>query len=94
MRLLTADEKKLTRRVYNLAGLSPRTDDMAILIARRIPGFVCSYKPDYRQMLMNGWPKSVTEGSNKDWGWSFQQSLPQFVDKVLAGMRAETKRPS
>lgn len=43
-----ADNSKLSRRIYNLAGLSFSAGELAEEIKKRIPDFECTFKPDFR----------------------------------------------
>lgn len=85
---MAADDKKLTKRVYNLAGLSFSAGELADEIKKHVPDFVCTFKPDFRQKIADTWPKVIQEESNKDWGWNFTQTLPQLADKIFADMKA------
>jgi hypothetical protein len=94
--MLAADDKKFTKRVYNLAGLSFSAGELANEIKRYVPEFVCSFKPDFRQAIADTWPKLIQEESNKDWGWKFTQTLPQLVDKIFGDIKeaAKVKTPA
>ena len=88
MQLIDTDNAKLTRRIYNLGGLSYSAGDLAREIKRHIPEFECTFKPDERQAIADTWPKVLNDSSNKDWGWNFTQTLPQLVDKIFADINA------
>eukprot|EP00826_Nyctotherus_ovalis_P029450 TRINITY_DN2327_c0_g1_i10.p1 TRINITY_DN2327_c0_g1~~TRINITY_DN2327_c0_g1_i10.p1 ORF type:complete len:179 (+),score=40.08 TRINITY_DN2327_c0_g1_i10:534-1070(+) len=92
--LIEADRKKLSRRVYNLAGVKFTAKELAEEIERRVPEFRCSFVPDYRQVRINQWPREVDESSNKDWGWEFKQTLPELVDKIFSDINANSKSDS
>ena len=47
--LLNADNDKLKRRVYNLAGISFSPEQLAASVKKFIPDFTIEYKPDFRQ---------------------------------------------
>ncbi len=83
VKLMEADNAKLTRRVYNLAGISVSAGELAEAIKRRVPEFVCTFKPDERQKILDTWPRSLVDSSNKDWGWSYEVNAQQFVDRVF-----------
>jgi hypothetical protein len=46
---LNADNNKLRRRVYNLAGISFSPEQLAASVKKCIPDFTIAYKPDFRQ---------------------------------------------
>ena len=47
--LLNADNNKLRRSVYNLAGISFSPEQLAASVKKCIPDFTIEYKPDFRQ---------------------------------------------
>jgi len=75
---IDAKDSVLTRRTYNLAGMSFSNRDLELEILkykliilnqnRTIPDFVCTYKPDFRDPIAKSWPESLTNEDNKDWG--------------------------
>lgn len=91
IKLIEADNKSLTRRVYNLGGLSFTAGDLAKEIKRHIPEFECTFKPDFRQAIADTWPKTLSQESNKDWGWNFTQTLPKLVDKIFSDIKKNPK---
>lgn len=88
---MEADNKKLTRRIYNLAGISFTAGELATEIKKQIPDFVCTFVPDKRQAVANSLPRSFCEESNKDWGWNFKQTLPELVAKMLKDVKEQSK---
>ena len=86
-----ADEKKFTRRTYNLAGLSFSAGELAKEIKKHVPEFECTFKPDFRQAIADTWPKLCQEGCNKEWGWNFTQTLPQLVEKIFGDIKEAAK---
>lgn len=76
------------RSSYNLSGFSFTPKDIAAEIAREIPGFTISYKPDFRQQIADSWPGSIddTEARN-DWGWSPKYDLKSMSADMLANLR-------
>jgi len=94
IQFLEADNDKLTRRVYNLAGMSLTPADFANEIKKTIPDFECNYVPDFRQAIADSWPGSISEEANKDWGWKFNQTIQELVAKIFADIKRneEAKR--
>lgn len=76
------------RSSYNLSGFSFTPKDIAAEIAREIPGFTISYKPDFRQQIADSWPGSIddTEARN-DWGWKPKYDLKSMSADMLANLR-------
>ena len=72
-----ADPKRLGRRAYNVAGLSPTAAEIAASIDRGIgrihPGarFKGAFVPkDPRQAIADSWPRVLDDScARKDWGW-------------------------
>ncbi len=60
---------------------------LAAAIKRKVPKFVCTYKPDPRQKVLDSWPREMDERSNVEWGWAFRQSLDEFVAKMLEDVK-------
>ena len=91
VKLIDADNAKLTRRVYNLAGLSFSAGELAQEIKKRIPEFECTFKPDFRQAIADTWPRVLNDESNKDWGWNFTQTLAQLAEKIFTDIKNNPK---
>ena len=71
-----ADNSKLTRRVYNLTGMSFTPAELAASIKKCVPDFEIEYAPDYRAAIAETWPRSIDDSeSKKDWGWEHNYSL-------------------
>jgi nucleoside-diphosphate-sugar epimerase len=85
IQLMEADPSKLTvRSSYNMAGISFTPRMIATEIARRMPGFEISYKPDFRQAIADSWPASIDDTvAKKDWGLNYQYDLPRMTDVML-----------
>ena len=62
--LLNADNDKLKRRVYNLAGISFSPEQLAASVKKFIPDFTIEYKPDFRQQIAETWPRSLDDSTS------------------------------
>ena len=84
--LMDADASRLTRHCdYNVAGISFSAAELAAEIVRHIPGFACTYEPDFRQAIADSWPQSIDDApARTDWDWR-----PSFD---LASMTADMIR--
>jgi len=77
LELAAADPKRLTRRAYNVAGLSPTAREIADSIDRSIGAihagarFKAAFLPkDPRQAIADSWPRVLDDAAaRKDWGW-------------------------
>lgn len=87
--LMEADPAKLTvRSSYNIAGISFTPRMIAAEIAKRVPGFQITYKPDFRQAIADSWPASIDDTvAKKDWGLNYQYDLPKMTDVMLREIR-------
>src|SRR5262249_42617323 len=86
--LMAAPSDALTVRTsYNLAALSFTAGELAEAVARRVPGFTCSFEPDFPQAIADSWPMSVDDSvARRDWGWRPQYGLDALVTTMLQGV--------
>ncbi len=84
--LMEADPASLVHAAeYNLASLSFSAGELAAAIAGRIPGFVCEYRPDFRQQIADSWPQTIDDSAARaEWGWQPEYDLAAMVDDMLA----------
>ena len=74
---------------YNVAGASFSAGELAEAIARRVPGFQCSFKPDIRQTYADSWPDGVDDTvAREEWGWTPGYDLDAMVDEMIRNLRA------
>ena len=82
--LLNAENAKLTRRVYNLAGISFSPEQIAAAVKKYIPDFTIEYAPDFRQAIAETWPRSLDDTDSKnDWGWTYDISLNDLAKQTI-----------
>ncbi|MFO1058481.1 MAG: NAD-dependent epimerase/dehydratase family protein [Dongiaceae bacterium] len=86
--LMAAPAERLTVRTsYNLAALSFTAGELAAEVARLVPGFACSFAPDFRQAIADSWPRTIDDSvARRDWGWAPRYDLPRLVTTMLAGV--------
>ena len=86
--LMEAGADRLTVRTsYNLTALSFTAGELAAEVRRRIPGFRCSFEPDFRQAIADSWPKTIDDSvARRDWNWTAQYDLPRLVTTMLEGV--------
>jgi nucleoside-diphosphate-sugar epimerase len=77
-------EKIKVRTSYNLTAISFSAEELAENIKKRIPDFICEYKPDFRQQIADSWPRSIDDSAaRKDWGWNHKYNLDEMTDDML-----------
>lgn len=87
IRLLQAPRERLTQCVYNVAGFTADAETITRIIQRRLPNFVCNYKPDHRQQIAESWPESINdECARRDWDWHPDFSLEKMSNEMLDRM--------
>ena len=87
--LMEADAARITVRTsYNLSGMSFSPAGIAAEIAKHIPGFMISYKPDYRLSIAESWPQSIDDSvARHDWGWNEEFNLGQMTTDMLSNLK-------
>ena len=87
--LSAAPGDKLTRRVYNIAAFSPRADEIAKSVARRVPGAKLTFRADpKRQAILDSWPRKLDDANaRRDWGWAPRFDLEQMSDDLIPRIR-------
>ncbi len=95
--LLQASSNSLTRRVYNIHGLSPPASEIADAIRRRIPEARFDFDPDPSVVsLIEGWPPVIEDTSARsDWNWSPNYDLEKLADDFVSELLKEkSTRPA
>ena len=90
LKLSDADSEKLTNRMsYNVSAYSFSPEQLASAIRRYIPGFEVSYRPDERQIIADGWPRSLDSADAiKDWGFSPEYGFDEMVSDMITKLRS------
>ena len=69
---------------FNIAGMSFSAKQLADEIAKHIPGFVCTYEPDFRQAIADSWPRTIDdEAARSQWRWTPQYDLQSMTEDML-----------
>ncbi|TAE82348.1 MAG: NAD-dependent epimerase/dehydratase family protein [Bacteroidetes bacterium] len=86
----TAEKVKI-RSSYNVAGMSFNPQQVADEIAKHIPNFTVTYKPDFRQKIADSWPQSINdEEARSHWGWKPDFNLAQMTTDMLENLKKKT----
>jgi len=90
MDLMDADFDKLRHHSnFNVTAMSFTAGELAAEIKKRMPSFVCEYKPDFRQAIADSWPASIDDSAaREEWGWRPAYDLGKMTDDMLAALRA------
>lgn len=91
--LMEAPSDKITVRMsYNFAAVSFAPKDLVNEIKKIIPDFSCTYKPDERQAIADGWPKVIDDSqAQKDWGWQPTYDLEKMTKVMYEGIKNKLK---
>jgi threonine 3-dehydrogenase len=85
IRLYEADNARLKRRVYCIAGFSPTAKEICNEVKRILPKADIKFKPD-REMteIVRSWPKYLKETkASEDWGWKTKYLLKETVEDFI-----------
>ena len=76
------------RTSYNLSAMSFSPSEIASEVARHVPGFEMSYRPDYRQTIADSWPQSIDDSvARADWGWRHHYDLAAMTDDMILNLK-------
>lgn len=95
--LLTAPAERLTRRVYNIHGLTITPRDLADTILHRLPDADLRFEPDPTFAdLLASWPGAMNDSrARMDWGWTPRFDLDQMADHLIQEiLREHQQSPS
>jgi len=83
--LAEADADKLVHHCdFNVGAMSFSAGELAAAIRKHIPGFVCTYQPDFRQQIADSWPMSLDDSAaRKEWGWKPAYDLEAMTKDML-----------
>lgn len=83
-------EQMKTRMAYNLSAMSFSPKEIAAAIQKHIPDFTIDYKPDFRQAIADGWPKSIDDTAAREhWGWKHNFDLDKMTADMLHHLKAQ-----
>jgi nucleoside-diphosphate-sugar epimerase len=87
--LMEADLDKLRHHNgFNLQAMSFSAGEVAAEIAKHLPEFECSFRPDHRQSIADSWPRSLDDSAARtEWGWQPQYDLSSMTVDMLEKLR-------
>ena len=67
---IEADKSRLTQTTYNLGSMTLCPSELASTIRDRLPNFIMTYNPDFREDIAQSWPRSIDDSlARMDWDW-------------------------
>ena len=82
------DSLSSARCGYNISGVSFTPEELVSEINKKLPNFVCRYKPDIRQNYADSWPDSIDDQiSRNDWNWKSRFNLESIVNEMLTNLK-------
>ncbi len=90
LRLYDADNAKLKRRVYCIAGFSPTAREIYEAVKKILPKADIQFKPD-RELteIVRSWPKYLDEtNGHEEWGWKTKFLLDETVRDFIKEVQA------
>ena len=90
IRLYEADNAKLKRRVYCIAGFSPTAKEIYAAVKKALPNADIQFKPD-RELteIVRSWPKYLEETKAlEEWGWKTKFHLKETVEDFIKEVQA------
>ena len=94
VRLMEAPADSLSIHTgYNIGGLSFSPADLAEEIRKHLPGFIITYKPDFRQAIATTWPESIDDSvARRDWDYSPRYDLAALTRIMLEKIREKLNK--
>ncbi len=92
IQLFEAPEENLIHRSFNVAGVSFTPEMLETELKRHIPDLQVEYKPDFRQLIADSWPRSIDDSvAREEWGWKHEYDLPKLVDYMFSDLSMKLK---
>ena len=87
--LMEADKEKITIRTsYNIAGMSFNPSQIALSIRNHYPNLKIVYKPDFRQVIANSWPRCIDDvDARNDWNWKPEYDLNLMTKTMIDNLK-------
>ncbi len=93
--LSEAAGKRLKHRMFNIQALSPRADEIAAAVAKRLPGVRLTFRSDpERQKILDSWPQELDDRAARDeWDWAPKYDLDAMSHDLLVKICAREPNP-
>jgi nucleoside-diphosphate-sugar epimerase len=80
---------------YNIEAISFSAEELESEIKKAVPGFQCTYEPDFRQKIAETWPSTIDDScARKDWNWRPGYDLASMVEEMLEHLRVRVHSDS
>lgn len=80
------------RSSYNVSAINFTPSEISEKIKKHIPDFEIFYKPDFRQLIADSWPKSIDDSAARaDWNWSHKFDLDKITSEMLFQLQEKYK---
>ena len=85
LKLAQADQKALTRTVYNVTSFSLTASQIRDLVLSAFPDAKITFKPDLkRQQIVDSWPADMNDNdAGRDWGWVPEYDIDRAFHEYL-----------
>jgi len=86
---LECPQSRLTRRVYNVQGMSFSPSQLQASIQKHVPDLEVRHEPDLLQSIASSWPDTIDDSNaRKDWGWNPKFDLESMTADMLLQLTA------
>ena len=76
------------RSSYNISGMSITPEELAKEVRNYYPDFAITYKPDFRQKIVETCPESLDDTvAREDWGWKPQYDLSKMTVEMIQRLK-------
>jgi nucleoside-diphosphate-sugar epimerase len=78
---------------FNVSAMSFSAGELADNIKKFMPGFTCTFAPDFRQAIADSWPNSMDDSAaRKEWGWRPAYDLDAMTKDMLTALKAKHEK--
>lgn len=78
---------------FNVGAMSFSAGELAASIKKYVPGFECTYEPDFRQKIADSWPQSLDDSAaRQEWGWKPAYDLDAMTKDMLENLERRHKQ--
>ncbi len=93
IQLMDAPKEKLSvSSAYNITGVSFTPKALVEEVRKFYPELKASYKPDFRQKIVDGWPQTIDDlQAQKDWNWSPKYNLAAMTGDMIERIKKKVE---